>query len=66
MNLDINQYPRLLNVTQTAKIMGVSRDFVYKCLKKDDLPVKEIGGKRWILRDPLLRKLGSLPETTVG
>lgn len=62
MNANNNQFPALLTVKKAAEIMGVSRDFAYKALRKGDLPTCEIGGKRWILRDPLLRKLGCLPE----
>ena len=62
MSKDNSQLPALLTVKKTAEVMGVSRDFVYKALKTNDLPTKEIGGKRWILRDPLLRQLGCIPE----
>jgi|GEM_PF-3444268 Predicted site-specific integrase-resolvase len=60
--VDIANYPRLLNITQAAELMGVSRDFLHKCLRKDQLPTIELGGKRWVLRDPLLRQLGCLTE----
>lgn len=60
MNQTISNLPALLNVKTAAEVMGVSRDYVYKCLKAGDLPTAEIAGKRWILRDPLLRKLGIL------
>jgi len=62
MNANNNQFPALLTVKKAAEIMGVSRDFAYKALRNGDLPTRVIGGKRWILRDPLLRKLGCLPE----
>ena len=57
------QYPRLLNIKQAAEVMGVSRDFIYKCLRKNELPVQELGGKKWVLRDPLLRQLGCIVES---
>mgnify|MGYP000992192807 CR=1 FL=1 len=57
-----DQLPALLTIKKAAEVMGVSRDFMYKALKKGDLPTAVIGGKRWILRDPLLRQLGCIPE----
>jgi len=62
MSTNNSQLPALLTVKKAAEVMGVSRDFVYKALRNNDLPVSEIGGKRWILRDPLLRQLGCLLE----
>jgi len=62
MSKDNSQLPALLNVKKAAEIMGVSRDYVYKALKTNDLPTAVIAGKRWILRDPLLRQLGCIPE----
>jgi len=56
------QFPRLLNIKQAAELMGVSRDFIYKCLRKDEIPTQVLGGKRWVLRDPLLRQLGCIVE----
>ena len=50
--------PALLSISKTAEVMGVSRDYVYKALRDGDLETAEIAGKRWILRDPLLKKLG--------
>lgn len=67
MNSNNNHLPALLNVKTAAEVMGVSRDFVYKALKAGDLPTQVIAGKRWVLRDPLLRQLGIItdqPTTT--
>lgn len=58
MSHTIPELPALLTVKKAAEVMGVSRDFIYKALRNNDLPTSEIGGKRWILRDPLLRQLG--------
>lgn len=52
--------PALLNIKKTAEVMGISRDYCYKLLRNGDLPTGEFGGKQWVLRDPLLRKLGCL------
>lgn len=62
MNQTVSNLPALLNVKTTAEVMGVSRDFVYKALKAGDLPTGTFGGKRWILRDPLLRQLGIITD----
>lgn len=57
------QLPALLTIKKAAEIMGVSRDFMYKkVLANGDIPIAVIGGKRWVLRDPLLRKLGCIAE----
>jgi excisionase family DNA binding protein len=62
MTKECSQIPALLTIKKTAEIMGVSRDFVYKALRAGDLPTEIIAGKRWVLRDPLLRKLGCIAE----
>lgn len=58
----ITGLPALLNIKMTAEVMGVSRDFVYKALKSDDITTAVIAGKRWVLRDPLLRQLGIITD----
>lgn len=60
--IDYTKLPALLTIVQATEIMGVSRDYVYKALQNNELPTHTIRGKRWILRDPLLRKLGVLGE----
>jgi|GEM_PF-3070425 len=57
------QLPALLTIKKAAEIMGVSRDFMYKkILPNEEIATQVIGGKRWVLRDPLLRKLGCIAE----
>lgn len=60
--IDYTKLPALLTIEKAANIMGVSRDFVYKALRNNDLPTAIIGGKRWILRDHLLKQMGILGE----
>lgn len=66
MDTSIKPIPALLNVKKAAEIMGVSRDTVYKALRNNELETAVIAGKRWILRDPLLRKIGSLTDTQIA
>jgi len=34
---------RLLSVTETAKVLGISRSFVYKLVESDSIPVIRLG-----------------------
>lgn len=54
--------PALLTIKKTAEVMGISRDYCYKLLRNGDLPTEKFGGKDWVLRDPLLKKIGCIVE----
>ncbi len=56
--IDYSKLPALLTIKKAAEVMGVSRDFMYKALNENEIPTIEIAGRRWVMRDPLLRKLG--------
>lgn len=58
MSEQYRDLPALLTIKKTAEIMGVSRDYCYKLLRNGELPTKELSGKTWVLRDPLLKMLG--------
>jgi hypothetical protein len=50
--------PNLLNIVTAAKIMGVSRDYAAKAIKRGDIQTAVFAGKTWVLKEPLLKKLG--------
>lgn len=51
--MDINMAPVTLNVTDAAKLLGVSRPTLYQMMQRKDFPSFKIGGRVLIDYDSL-------------
>jgi excisionase family DNA binding protein len=60
---DHAQEPQLLTVTETAKLLRVSRAFAYELVTRGDLPAIRLGRRIVIPRKALERRLDDLTAT---
>ncbi|MBI4303954.1 MAG: helix-turn-helix domain-containing protein [Chloroflexi bacterium] len=53
-----------LNVSQVAKILGVSRNLAYEAIRRGDLPCIRVGAKRILVPRAALEKMLQGPTST--
>jgi len=51
--------PILISVSQTAKLLGISRSAAYRCVASRDLPTVHLGGRLYVLTAQLREMLES-------
>lgn len=54
--------PLALSIRDAVAVSPVSRSELYNAMKRGDLRAKKLGRRTIILRDDLVRYLGSLPD----
>lgn len=55
----------VLGVSEAARYLGISRSSVYNLIYSGEIVSFKVGGRRLIMREELLRYLGSLQEEAI-
>jgi len=56
---EIQNMPVSFKAADIAKMLGMSKSYVYKLIDNGNLPYYEIGGRKVVLRDDFIRWLAS-------